>query len=352
MDRKEFLKLSGLAGAVSIGGVAGLRAGSNQAYSPIGESGNASDVDIMGGAECALIPSETAGPFPLNLSTDASKFRQDIREDQVGALTRLRMKIVSAQDCQPIANARVDIWHCNAYGYYSAYNTPGQSGNQDHTDAVWLRGIQMTDANGEVNFVTIFPGAYPGRTVHIHFQVFLSSVFAVTSQLMFPTDKTLTLLASEPPYSEWNGQMTRPESDGVFADGYTLQVATLDANSAEGGYDSFLQVAINAASTGLRNLEPETGGMFSLGQNYPNPYQVQTTVPFTLARMSNVTLDIFDLAGRKVTSVQRTNLPPGPQTLPVSLHSIGLADASYVYQLTVANSEGEFRQCKVMTRAR
>ncbi|MDZ4746010.1 MAG: T9SS type A sorting domain-containing protein [bacterium] len=347
MNRKEFLKLSGLAGAASVAAAAGVSA------TALGKPfGDGQETSVQGVEECVLIPSETAGPFPLDLSKDLSKFRQDMREDQDGVIHRMKMKIVSTSNCSPITNARVDLWHCNAYGYYSGFRTSGQNGSQDHTGATWLRGIQMTDANGEVNFITIFPGWYPGRTIHMHFQVFLSSVLSVTSQLAYPVAETNALLTSNQPYAVAGPDPTPPSSDGVFADGYAMQTATLVTNTSAGGYDSFLQVAINAPSTGLINLEPETGGQFTLGQNYPNPFTSQTVVPFTLVSTSDVVLDIFDLAGRKVTSLRKSSLPPGPQTLTVNLATLGLADAAYVYQLEVTNNQGDFRQCKVMTRAR
>ena len=116
-------------------------------------------------SNCVLIPSETPGPFPLDLTDNEFFFRQDIREDREGVRLRQRVRIVGADNCEPMANVRVNIWHCDRDGDYSGYAAMGSEG------LTYCRGYQMTDANGECEFVTIFPGWYPGRVTHVHFQV-------------------------------------------------------------------------------------------------------------------------------------------------------------------------------------
>ncbi|MEZ4687486.1 MAG: hypothetical protein R3B47_15900 [Bacteroidia bacterium] len=97
-------------------------------------------------------------------------------------------------------SVRVNIWHCNKDGLYSGYdgnNNPGQAG------LTYLRGYQMTDANGEVEFITILPGWYNGRICHIHFQVYVSSSYAAISQLTFPiADKNAIYQANSTLYTK------------------------------------------------------------------------------------------------------------------------------------------------------
>jgi protocatechuate 3,4-dioxygenase beta subunit len=333
MKRKDFLKGIGLVSATSL--------------LPISNAFSLSKGSEKGGS-CVLIPSETTGPFPLDLSGDTSMFRTDIRETQEGVTTKLRLKIISTNDCNPIVNARVDVWHCNAYGYYSGYTTNGQNGQTNYIGETWLRGIQITDANGEVEFTTVFPGWYSGRICHIHFQVFLSSVLQVTSQLTFPVEEKNTLYSANLPYSTYGDDPKTFATDNVFSDGYSIQLATL--TEVDGVYYSELEVAINAeSSTGLLKLEPETGGQFKLSQNIPNPYANETTIPFLLMHTSDVKVDLFDINGKKVAEIKQDDVVAGDNKIIINTNQLGIANANYVYQLEIKNKNGVFRQCKMMT---
>ena len=78
------------------------------------------------------------------------KIRSDIREDRDGATLRLGVRVRDADECKPIENAVVDIWHCDAEGSYSAR---GRGEN-------YLRGVQVTNGEGIVEFTTVYPGWY------------------------------------------------------------------------------------------------------------------------------------------------------------------------------------------------
>ncbi|TAH40761.1 MAG: T9SS type A sorting domain-containing protein [Bacteroidetes bacterium] len=336
MKRKDFLRLSGLAGAGSLLPLSLLKADNT-----VGKN------NFTG---CALIPSETAGPYPLDLSQNVNMFRTDVRETQPGLEHKVRLRIIGINNCAPIQNARVDIWHCNVDGYYSGYNTNAHLGPQNHVGETFLRGIQLTDANGEVEFTTVFPGWYPGRISHIHFQVFLSSMLQVTSQFTYPVNEKQLIYTTIAPYTTWGADPQTVSTDNVFSDGSTLQVATLIFNSGTGGYDSFLEVGINGSgTTGLQNLEPETGGQFKLRQNFPNPYSTETTIPFELTNASDVKIELFDLSGRKVSSIEKNNLSAGEHTITLDMEKLGISAGNYVYQLEVVNRNGSYGQCKMMT---
>jgi protocatechuate 3,4-dioxygenase beta subunit len=91
-------------------------------------------------------------------------------------------------NCNIIENARVDIWHCDKDGYYSGYTNAGFLGTQNNTAKVFCRGLQYSDANGEVKFTTIYPGWYQGRVTHIHVQVYVGTTLKLTSQIAFPEE--------------------------------------------------------------------------------------------------------------------------------------------------------------------
>jgi protocatechuate 3,4-dioxygenase beta subunit len=144
---------------------------------PVGPSGDA-------GATCTVYPRETEGPFYLDLDM----LRSDVTAGKPGAPLAIDIQVVGGTTCAPLPDVAVDIWHCDAGGVYSGY--PNQLGGVDTTGQTFLRGTQITDADGRVRFATIYPGWYPGRTTHIHFKVHVSSTAEATSQLYFPEEMT------------------------------------------------------------------------------------------------------------------------------------------------------------------
>ena len=304
-------------------------------------------------AECVLIPQETEGPYPMDLSGDASKFRQDVTDGYPGVQLDLTMTIVNVNDnCKPIPNVRVDIWHCNKDGYYSGFTNTGYLGTQDNSGKTFCRGIQITDLNGQVKFKTIYPGWYPGRIEHIHFQVFLNSLLKATSQFAFPIEfnnevSALPLYAVHPETSQ---HLKNNSSDGVFADSVQYQVAAVSRNAETQGYNAEFTVGIAVPASGVINLKPETGGEFVLEQNFPNPARGSAVIGFSLERASKVTLEIFDVMGKSVAMPVDAALQSGNHEVPLDfIRAVPLPAGNYVYQLTVTNSNGVFRQAKVMT---
>ena len=329
MKRKDFLRGLGLVGAGSM--MAGKMSSSGRVLTPGPLPPN-----------CVLIPSETAGPFPLDLTENQVFFRQDVREDRTGVLLNQRIKIIGSENCLPMPNVRVNIWACDKDGLYSGYGA--------ETGKTYMRGYQITDANGEVNFVTILPGWYNGRICHIHFQAYVSSVYAAISQLTYPIAEKNAIYAANPSLYTKGLDPLSYNNDGVFADGYAYQLATLTANPDTGGYDSYLEVTIQGSGlTSLAKAEPETGGQFKLYQNQPNPYTEATTVPFDMLTTGDAFLEIWSLAGIKLAELSKQGLNPGRYTFDINTVSLGLPTSNYVYQLRVETNNGVFRQSKVMT---
>jgi protocatechuate 3,4-dioxygenase beta subunit len=109
-----------------------------------------------GPGRCVLTPEAGEGPFYL----DPSLVRSDITSGRPGAPLGLSLQVVREGDCAVLADARVDVWHADAIGLYSGY--PQQSGvGGVSTDVAvgqqYLRGTQVTDADGHVRFRTIYP---------------------------------------------------------------------------------------------------------------------------------------------------------------------------------------------------
>ncbi len=255
MERKDFLKA---AGVVGLGSLIPFKKGTTV---------TAKQLDSQSQV-CTLIPTETAGPFPLDLTANTYYFRQDIRENKTGVQLNLRLKIIGDNNCGAMQNLRVNIWHCDKDGLYSGYS---QTNNPGQAAFTYLRGYQMTDANGEVEFITIFPGWYNGRICHIHFQVYVSSSYAAISQLTFDiATKQAIYAANATLYPNGADPMTLA-NDNVFSDGYAYQMATLTPNATTGGYDAYLEATIQGSGTlGMGNLEKENAKQVAAKKKHKN----------------------------------------------------------------------------------
>lgn len=241
LTRRQALTGLGAVGALALAGcnssgTTTRRSGSNRTSSTTGGSTSG---DLSG---CVLIPEETEGPYPLDLSGDQQYFRQDITEGKAGTPLDLTLTLLNVSDgCSPLANARVDVWHCDKDGVYSGFSQPGSNTRGE----TFCRGIQLSDSSGKVTFKTIYPGWYAGRITHVHFQVFLNNGRAATSQIAFPRDVTESVYSSS--LYEGRGQNTSVRSfadDNVFSDGTRHQMLSLTSKSS--GYDGALTVGIAA----------------------------------------------------------------------------------------------------------
>jgi len=139
----------------------------------------------------------------------------------------------------------VDIWHCDAAGNYSDESANGTAGQK------YLRGYQVTDATGKVQFTTIYPGWYSGRITHIHFQVYLHDNLNVTatatSQLAFPQAITQAVYASSLYAGHGqNSSVTSFSQDNVFSDGTTYQMLTVTGD-VNNGYTASIVVGVSGS---------------------------------------------------------------------------------------------------------
>lgn len=186
---------------------------------------------------CVVQPEQTEGPYFV----DEKLLRSDIRTDpSTGAakpgapltLTIVASEVSKSGTCTPLRNAQVDLWHCDAMGVYSdvkdpSFSTLGQK---------FLRGHQMTDASGTAKFVTIYPGWYPGRAVHIHFKVRTAAAAGAaaefTSQFYFDESLTDKVFTREP-YSAHKGQRTLNQGDRIYRQGGTQLMLAVSERANE-----------------------------------------------------------------------------------------------------------------------
>jgi len=175
-------------------------------------------------ATCTVTPELTEGPFYF----DVDSIRSDITDDRDGTRLRLALRVRDATSCEPIENAVVDIWHCDALGSYSGFESAsagaGGGGAGPTDDKTYLRGAQVTNREGIVEFKTIYPGWYRGRTVHIHAKVHLDKRTVLTSQLFTNRAFDDKVFAGKP-YAEDTGRDTYNDDDAIYQDGLELTLS-------------------------------------------------------------------------------------------------------------------------------
>lgn len=214
--------------------------------------------DAAPSGDCELVPAETAGPFPGDGSngpdvlSEAGVVRSDITAS-IGAAsgvadgipTTVEFVLLGIDGCTPLAGAAVYAWHCDRLGRYSMYSEGVEAEN-------YLRGVQESDADGVVRFETIFPGCYPGRWPHIHFEVYPSLAAATsvadvrhTSQLAFPLEACEAAYAAAG-YEASVESLLRISlaSDSVFGDDAAAQQLATVTGDASAGFAARLTIAV------------------------------------------------------------------------------------------------------------
>lgn len=186
---------------------------------------------------CVVRPEQTEGPYFVDERLHRTDIRSDPTNGKIAPGTQLALTFhishVRAGTCHPLPDAQVDVWHCDAMGVYSDVRDPGFS----TIGQKFLRGYQMTDAQGTVRFLTIYPGWYPIRTVHMHFKIRTAPMaekrYEFTSQLYFPDELTDRVHAAAP-YSSQGRRRVRNHQDFIFRDGG--EQLTLAPSETSGGY--------------------------------------------------------------------------------------------------------------------
>ena len=200
----------------------------------------------VGLVDCVQTPSQTEGPYYF----DTGELRRDITEGLPGTPLLVSLRLVEAGSCEPIAGATIDIWHTDASGVYSGYPDQGY----DTTGETFLRGKQVTDANGVAEFETIYPGWYPTRAVHVHFMAYTDEEHLVTSQFYFP-DAISEAVYQTVPYAARGPHPVTNDDDGIFP-GDTVDNSLIGRVTENGeGYMISLSVGVTPGSR-----PPASGG--------------------------------------------------------------------------------------------
>lgn len=215
LSRRESLtRLGGLLTAAV--GVGALGATESDGATDAEASGSGPNAVAAGLVSCVLAPEQTEGPYYVL----GDKVRRDVTEGKPGVPLTLRLSVVDVSTCRTIKGAAVDIWHCDAGGVYS------ETADQGTQRRTFLRGIQRTDAKGVATFRTIYPGWYPGRTVHVHVKVALGGNVVHTGQLYFP-EKLTDVVYKRAPYNRRPERTTRNQADSILRNGGSRSLLSL-----------------------------------------------------------------------------------------------------------------------------
>ena len=241
LTRRRLIEILGGAGVAALSGCGG---GSTSASSA---SGSTSGTTSGTTASCVLTPELTVGPYFVDEKLNRSDLTTNTTDTNVLNATPLTLTMTimeyASSGCSALVGAQVDIWHADAAGIYSdesVENTTGQT---------FLRGYQLTDANGAVTFKTVVPGWYSGRTIHIHVMIrTLSSSGSVltefTTQLFFDQTLLNALTTTVSPYSSRGVPDTTNAQDSIYSSATQL---TLTNAASGGGYTASITLGVQTA---------------------------------------------------------------------------------------------------------
>ncbi|MFE7835990.1 intradiol ring-cleavage dioxygenase [Streptomyces sp. NPDC057474] len=252
--------LIGGASVAAAGGLAaaGLAAATTTESTATGsgttESASASEsASTSTSSVCVLNAEVTEGPYSL----EGALVREDIREETEGFEVQYTFTVVDvANDCAPLANALLEIWHCDHLGEYSGF--VGGNGHNYEDNGTFLRGGQTTDENGQCNITSIWPGHYVSRAVHVHMRVhtdvtltddsYTGGEIIHTGQLFFDEAINEEIQATSP-YSDNTTPETTLSNDSIYDDGGAssgLLTLTALGSSVSDGYKATITVGVDS----------------------------------------------------------------------------------------------------------
>jgi protocatechuate 3,4-dioxygenase beta subunit len=200
---------------------------------------------------CVLTPESVEGPYHINQLLE----RSDVTDGELGIPLDLTFLIRDANTCEALPNVIVDIWHCNATGFYSGFlsagNGFGTSRGIPTDESRFLRGIQTSNANGEVKFRTIYPGWYTGRSLHIHIKLYYgvdTTTAKYTGQLYF-NEEINEAVSNVLPYSTSPVTRLLNSVDQWFNDKEGNQTTLEVTGSVVAGFDATFVIGIERPET-------------------------------------------------------------------------------------------------------
>jgi protocatechuate 3,4-dioxygenase beta subunit len=226
--------------AIGVLGLVGCSSGVRRdaAEGAVGTSAGLGGVGSAGERDCALTPTQAEGPFFFDTRLE----RSDIREGRDGVELRLSLRLLDAADCTPLEGALVEIWHADADGAYSAFDVADGNG-ANLAGQTFLRGFQRSNAAGRVEFRTIYPGWYPGRTPHVHLMVLVGAERVLITQLYFPESLSDEVYAA-PAYVARGARDTSNAADALAPDAEAIRPLLVEAALESGTYAGGLDVAL------------------------------------------------------------------------------------------------------------
>jgi protocatechuate 3,4-dioxygenase beta subunit len=240
LARREILVLAGASAAV-------VAYGPERALRWVGRTcAPVPDAAAQTAPACIVRPAQTEGPYFVDERLNRSDIRTDPDTGEPSEGTPLVLTFavsrIDGASCLPLAGALVDVWHCDAAGVYS--DVAGAVGLK------FLRGYQVTDAAGAATFTTIYPGWYPGRTVHVHFKIRTDpdadDGFEFTSQVYFDDALTDVVFAGAP-YAARGECSTRNADDAIYQSGGGELL--LDVTDDGGGHAATFAIGLDLPST-------------------------------------------------------------------------------------------------------
>ncbi|KAK7542678.1 extracellular dioxygenase [Phyllosticta citribraziliensis] len=221
---------------------------------------------FAGNNSCILGPETTQGPYYVSQEL----FRSNITEDQLGVPLYLDVQVVDTETCEPLEGVAMDFWHCNATGVYSGVTASGngESTDESNLNKTFLRGIQASDKDGVMQFISIVPGHYTSRATHIHLLAHSAGNWSLlengtisggtstshVAQIFFDQD-LLETVESTAPYNTNTQEWTQNSEDSIAeqeaADDMDpfVEYVVLDENDITAGVFSWITIGMNSSAT-------------------------------------------------------------------------------------------------------
>jgi protocatechuate 3,4-dioxygenase beta subunit len=240
LNRRDVLKILGVGGAAGLLAACAPKVAAT--LSPTATSVTTISTAQSGAAipMCVVRPELTEGPYSVDEMLNRSDIRTDTSDGSIvdGSPFDLTFNVsqVGANGCIPLPGAQVDIRHYDVYGVYSDASDPGFNTK----GKTFLRGYQVTDANGAAKFTTIYPGWYNGRAVHIHFKIRIDNQ-EFTSQLFFDDAFTDEVYLQEP-YAQKGIRTLRNTQDNIYNNGGSQLL--LNVSPSGTGYAAAFDIAM------------------------------------------------------------------------------------------------------------
>ena len=201
---------------------------------------------VAGAAACVVSPALTEGPFFVDEKLNRSDIRANTSNSALrpGVLFNLGIRVsrISNGNCAILQGAQVDIWHADGAGEYSDVNGLGMNTIGQN----WLRGYQVTNSNGIVNFVSIYPGWYISRATHIHFKIRVTlnnKNYEFTSQMFCDDSLNDAVYAANAAIYNHSGTRVRNTNDSIYNQGGANRLM-LNPIASNGGYSAFIDVGM------------------------------------------------------------------------------------------------------------